>query len=137
MEKIICENIDDTIKTAKAYAKKLKSGDILLLYGDLGAGKTVFSKALIEELTGESDVVSPTFSLCNRYENGDITVCHFDLYRIKSIDELVEIGVEETMYSDAICIFEWPERAESIFPDYAKKIEIKKIDENKREIILC
>ena len=78
MEKIISTNINETIKTAKNYAKTLKSGDIVLLSGDLGAGKTVFSKGLVEALTGESEVVSPTFSLCNSY-NGKVPVYHFDL----------------------------------------------------------
>lgn len=135
MERKISKNAKDTLKIAKEYAKTLKNGDIVLLSGDLGAGKTVFSKGLISALTGEEDVVSPTFSLCNAY-HGKTDVYHFDLYRIEDVTELENIGVEEMMYSGAICLFEWAERAEGIFPDYAKRVVIKKVDDNTREIIL-
>lgn len=135
MEKIITGNVEDTIKTAKTYAKSLKSGDIVLLSGDLGAGKTVFSKGLVEALTGETDVVSPTFSIVNSYD-APIPVYHFDLYRIEDESELENIGVHEMMYSGGICIFEWAERAESLFPSSAKKVEIRKIDDKTREITL-
>lgn len=135
MDKQISKSAKDTIKIAKNYAKTLKSGDIVLLSGDLGAGKTVFSKGLIEALTGENEIVSPTFSLCNTY-SGKVDVYHLDLYRIEDISELENIGVQEMMYSNGICIFEWPSRAEEIFPSYAKKVEIRKIDDNTREISL-
>ena len=133
MEKNITKNVDETIKTAKKYAKTLKNGDIVLPSGDLGAGKTVFSKGLIEALVGENEVVSPTFSICNTY-SGNVDVYHFDLYRIEDEDELFNIGIEEMMYANGICIFEWAERAEHIFPSYAKKVVIRKIDDNTREI---
>ncbi len=135
MKKILTTNESETKKTAKSYAKTLKSGDIVLLSGDLGAGKTVFSKGLIEALTGDTEVVSPTFSICNTY-SGKMSVYHFDLYRIEDPSELENIGIMDMMYSNGVCIFEWAERAEEIFPSYAKKVVIKKVDEKTREISL-
>ncbi len=119
---------NDTIKIAKLYAKTLKSGDIVLLKGDLGAGKTVFTKGIVEHFSkGKEDAVSPTFTIVNQY-NTDPTLYHFDFYRINSEDELIAIGIEEYLYSDAICIIEWPERA----PNILRSVITKTVDITKQ-----
>ena len=135
MENIYYSNsTSETIDVAKEFAKSLKAGDIVLLDGDLGAGKTVFSKGVVYALSdGKINAVSPTFVLVNVYETNP-KINHFDLYRISDISELDAIGAEEYFYSDGISLVEWPSRAIDIFPDYAIKVYIKKIDDEKREI---
>ena len=114
----------------------LKSGDIVLLDGDLGAGKTVFAKGIVSALSnGEVVAVSPTFVIVNTYKTNPV-VHHFDLYRISDISELDAIGAEEYFYSDGISLVEWPIRGEGIFPDTAIKVYIKKISDDKRKIFI-
>ena len=124
----------DTLKIASDFALELSAGDIVLLDGDLGAGKTVFSKGIVSALSnGKINAVSPTFVLVNVYET-DPPVYHFDLYRIKDVGELDAIGAEEYFYSDGISLIEWPSRAEDIFPDSVIKVYIEKVDNEKRVI---
>lgn len=124
----------DTITFAKKFAGSLKPGDIVLLDGDLGAGKTVFAKGVVSALSdGKVTAVSPTFVIVNVYDT-KIPVYHFDLYRISDVSELDAIGAEEYFYSNGISIVEWPERAEGSFPDSAIKVFIKKVNENERLI---
>lgn len=134
MKIFISKNEKDTLEFAKEFAKTLKSGDIILLDGDLGAGKTVFTKGIVTKLSnGTITAVSPTFVLVNVYNTKPI-INHFDLYRIESEDELFAIGIEEYLYSDGISIVEWPNRASDIFPASAIKVNITKLDDNKRKI---
>ena len=105
---------------AVILAQKAKTGDVIALSGDLGAGKTVFAKAFVRALTNASeDVPSPTFTLVQIYDghrNGEeLTIWHFDLYRLKSAEEIYETGFEEAL-SDGISLIEWPERAGSLLP---------------------
>ena len=132
MEKFITKNSKETVELAKKIAKKCKKGDILLLFGDLGAGKTVFSKGFVSAFSS-AQVTSPTFTIVNTYE-GDVPVYHFDLYRINDADELYLIGIEEYLYGDGITLVEWPERAMEVFPKSAKRVTIKKLDDTRREI---
>ena len=133
-EKFYSNSEKETLKIAKEFARTLMSGDIVLLDGDLGAGKTVFSKGIVHELSnGKITAVSPTFVLVNMYDT-DPVVYHFDLYRISDISELDAIGAEEYFYSDGVSLIEWPSRAKNIFPDYVIKVYIEKIDDEKRLI---
>ena len=135
MEKIYYSNSEsETLKVAGEFALELSAGDIVLLDGDLGAGKTVFSKGIVSALSnGKITAVSPTFVLVNVYETTP-PVYHFDLYRITDISELDAIGAEEYFYSDGISLIEWPSRAEDIFPSSAIKVYIEKVDDEKRII---
>lgn len=114
----------DTENTARAMAESLRTGDILLLSGDLGAGKTVFARALIRAMTGDDsmDVPSPTFTLLQTYDTPQGTLWHFDLYRIKNPEDIYELGWEEAM-TGGIVIVEWPERLGSLAPRDAVRIE--------------
>lgn len=137
MIKLISNNEIETKKIAKKYASKLDAGSIVLLEGDLGAGKTAFVKGVVEAFGGNAnEVTSPTFTIVNQYSYGDNVIYHFDLYRIESVDELYNIGIEEYFYSGAICFVEWPERAPELFDDTCKKIEILKKGDSSREIII-
>ena len=124
----------ETLKFAGEFAKTLSAGDIVLLDGDLGAGKTVFTKGVVSALSnGKAIAVSPTFVIVNVYDTVP-QVNHFDLYRIADVSELDAIGAEEYFYGDGISIVEWPQRAEGIFPASAIKIFIEKVDNEKRLI---
>lgn len=126
------KNYEETISFVKEYAKSLAGGDIVLLKGDLGAGKTVFAKGIVEYFCKDAiNVVSPTFTIVNTY-NGDKTINHFDFYRINSENELIAIGIEEYLYGDAICLIEWPERAPNILKDLnCKLVNITKKDDGR------
>lgn len=132
--KYISNNYSDTINFAKQFAKTLKAGDVVLLDGDLGAGKTVFTKGIVEYFSNGAEVaVSPTFTIVNEYACTP-PVYHFDFYRIKSEDELYAIGIEEYLYGEGVCIVEWPERAPNVLAEInCKKVKIIK-DNNKRVI---
>lgn len=133
-KEFISKSKEETLKIAKDFAKTLSVGDIVLLDGDLGAGKTVFVKGVTDFFSaGKAIAVSPTFLIVNVYETTP-PIYHFDLYRINDIEELDAIGAEEYLFGDGVSFVEWPERALGYFPNSAKKIEIKKLSENERLI---
>lgn len=102
---------------------------IILLYGNLGAGKTTLSKAVLAAFGITDQVTSPTFNIVSTYHTPDLqTVHHFDLYRIKSIDELYEIGFEEYLDSGQLCLIEWPEIAEPLYPANVLKVQIESLE---------
>lgn len=134
VEEFLSNSESETLNFASKFAKTLVEGDIVLLDGDLGAGKTVFTKGVVSALSnGKSIAVSPTFVIVNVYDTVPV-INHFDLYRINDVSELDAIGAEEYFYGDGISIVEWPERAEGMFPDTAIKVFIEKIDAEKRKI---
>lgn len=104
------DKAEDTLKFGTEFAKELKDGDIVALYGGLGAGKTVFTKGIAKGLGIVDEVVSPTFTLLKEYE-GDKKLFHFDLYRIEDEEELEHIGFYDYLGRDGICVIEWPENA--------------------------
>lgn len=133
-ERYISNSLEETEKIAEDFAKTLKSGDIVLLSGDLGAGKTQFTKGVAKGLGINDTIPSPTFTIMNSYEN---RLFHFDLYRLHSFEELINVGAEEFLYSNGISILEWPECVGlENFPDYAIMVTILKLDEFKREIVI-
>ncbi len=124
----------DTVELAKKIAPKLKRGDILLLTGDLGAGKTTFTKSLCQSLGVTDNVTSPTFALLNEYNSGVMPVRHFDLYRVESILEAMEFGFDEYIKNnDGLVIIEWPEVVQSLLPSDTINITIRHLGENERE----
>ena len=133
---IIVKSIEETRKIARLIAPKLKGGDILLLRGDLGAGKTTLTKALCEALGVKEEVTSPTFTIVNEYD-GKYKINHFDMYRINSIMEAMEFGFEEMIKdSNSINIIEWPDVVMDILPEDLIEIEILRVDETTRKIKL-
>ncbi len=131
------QSAEDTIKIAYEFAKELKNSDVICLTGDLGAGKTTFTKGVAKALNSRFEPVSPTFNIVNEYP-GDITIYHFDLYRLESESDLYSIDIDSYLFSDGICIIEWPEIAYSLLDGYyavnlsyeddGRKIEIKKVN---------
>jgi len=132
--KVIANSIEQTQEIARLIAPKLVGGDILLLRGDLGAGKTTFTKALCEALGVSDMVTSPTFTIVNEYD-GKYKINHFDMYRIDSIMEAMEFGFDEMIGDvNSINIIEWPDVVMDILPSDVKTIEIRRVDDNTREI---
>ncbi len=110
---------------------QLKLGDILCLYGDLGAGKTTLAKKLIQKASknNELEVPSPTFTLMQQYDTNIGKICHFDLYRLKNPDEIIEIGLEDAL-ANAISIIEWPDKLEYYMPDTRLECYINFVENN-------
>ncbi len=135
-EKILTKSSQETITRAADFSKKLKVGDIILLDGDLGAGKTTFVKGLAQGLKANlKEVVSPTFVLMNIY-NGRIPIYHFDLYRLEKPEEIASLNIDEYLQGDGVAVIEWPKRLGEAMPQDAYWIEFKHKDENTREICI-
>lgn len=119
---------EDTHKIAREIADSLNGGEFIAMYGDLGAGKTAFVQGLAKALGINNHITSPTFTIVNEYE-GRLPLYHFDVYRIADPDEMYEIGYDEYVYSDGVCVVEWAELIEDLFPDKYYKITILKDEE--------
>ncbi|MCH5211444.1 MAG: tRNA (adenosine(37)-N6)-threonylcarbamoyltransferase complex ATPase subunit type 1 TsaE [Oscillospiraceae bacterium] len=129
---------DDTAQIAAEFADTLNGGEFIAMYGDLGAGKTAFVQGLAKALGITQHVTSPTFTIVNEYE-GRLPLYHFDVYRIADPDEMYEIGYEDYLDAGGVCIVEWAELIEELFPEDYIKISILKDDEkgfDYRHIIL-
>lgn len=118
-------NLEETESFGIRLGELLKSGDILCLNGDLGAGKTTMTKSIGLGLGVNEYITSPTFALINQYR-GRIPVYHFDVYRLENVDELYDLGFDEYFYGDGVCIIEWAERIERMIPKERIVINIKK-----------
>ena len=120
--KYLSQSEKDTIAFAKKFAQTLKGNEIIALWGTLGMGKTVFAKAVIQELTGrKEEVPSPTFTLLQTYDTPLAEVFHFDFYRLKNPEEAYEIGIEDA-FKDGISLIEWPEKIGALLPRQAINI---------------
>ena len=114
----ISNNELDTMNLAKKLASKLTNGDIIILSGDLGSGKTKFTEGFLTYFGLENEISSPTFTIVNEYTKNNINIYHFDVYRLSSSDEFYAIGGEQ-YFENGICIIEWGEQIKDILPkDY-------------------
>lgn len=128
---------DETRKFGSKFAERLKGNEIVPVYGELGAGKTQFIKGICLHFGVKQVVNSPTFIIVNEYSSEKIErIFHFDLYRIKTLDELYDIGFDDYLNSGGLMLIEWPELIEQILPANAVKVFIagKNSEENIREI---
>lgn len=125
---------EDTKKLAELAGKNIKEGITLALIGDLGAGKTFFSKHLAKTLGAKEEVTSPTFNIMNIYE-GICPIYHFDLYRIETYEQLEDIGFYEyTESNEGICLIEWADKFNDELPENAVEVNFEKLDKNSRNI---
>lgn len=132
---IVLKNIDEIDVAAQKFIDAMGDNTIFAFYGKMGAGKTTFIKAVCEAL-GVKDVInSPTFAIVNEYlaGNGE-PIYHFDFYRIKKEQEVLDIGYEEYIYSDCLCFMEWPELIEDLLPEDAVKVTITEQEDGSRII---
>ena len=121
---------EETIRFAKEYAKTLRAGDVVLLHGELGAGKTAFVKGIAQGLGIEEEITSPTYAYMNDYGG----LYHYDCYRLKSGAQAEALGLTDYFYADGICVIEWSENIADVLPENCKEVFIRKIGENEREI---
>lgn len=123
----------DTFNIAKEFAGTLKGGDVVLLLGEMGAGKTAFTKGVAKGLGINDEITSPTYAYMNDY---DSKLYHYDCYRLSSGEDAEALGLTDYFYSNGICVIEWSENIKSVLPKNAKEVKIEKIDENTRKITL-
>ena len=129
MNKFVSKNENDTIEFANNLASLLKNGDIIVLSGDLGSGKTKFTQGILKHFGLEDEISSPTFTIVNEYHKDETNIYHFDVYRLTDSDEFYAIGGDEYL-NNGICIIEWGEIIEDILPNDYIKINFTKDGEN-------
>lgn len=127
----ITKSREETIKFAEEYGKTLRGGDVLLLDGDMGAGKTVFTKGIALALGINEEITSPTYAYLNDYDG---KLYHYDCYRLSSGEDAEALGLTEYFYGNGVCVVEWSENIADVLPDNCKRIKIEKIDLNTRKI---
>ena len=137
MKEIKC-HLDNIAAAAEEFLAAIEGNTIIAFYGHMGAGKTTFIKALCDKLGVADTVCSPTFTIVNEYCTAEgRPVFHFDFYRINSLKEASDIGLDEYFYSDELCLIEWPEKIEELLPEEALKVTIEPVGETERIIKLC
>ena len=123
---ISINSLDEIGKAAQEFVAAMGDRTVFAFYGKMGAGKTTFIKAVCEELGVEDVINSPTFAIVNEYVDGrGEPIYHFDFYRIKNQQEVLDIGYEDYVYSGNVCFMEWPELIENLLPDDAVKVTIE------------
>ena len=133
MFEYVTNNEEETKEFAKKIASKLKIGDVIVLSGELGSGKTKFTEGILTYFGLEQEISSPTFNIVNEYKNNDVTIYHFDVYRLADSSEFYEIGGEE-FFDNGICLIEWGEIIEDAIPKSHIEIRFERDNnfENKR-----
>ena len=135
MNRIISHGEKQTFDFAFDMAKKAFGGEVITLSGELGAGKTVFTKGFAAGLGIDREITSPTFTIMNEYKGRVLSLCHIDAYRLGSGEEAYAAGLCDYIGEENhVCVIEWAHNISSVLPDNAVKIEIKYVDENTREI---
>ena len=110
---------------AADFVSQMTDARVYAFYGEMGAGKTTFIKALCRALGVEDVITSPTFSIINEYTTAEgAIIYHFDFYRIKKLEEVYDMGYEDYFYSDALCFIEWPELVEELLPEDTVRVHI-------------
>ena len=135
MQQFFSSSESDTEAIGKEIALKMKNGDFLAIFGEMGSGKTVFMRGFVGALVLEARVSSPTYAILNVYEGKDITVNHFDMYRITSEDDLFSTGYEEII-QNGITVCEWSENISEFLPSVYWKLEFFKLSDHERKLIL-
>jgi tRNA threonylcarbamoyladenosine biosynthesis protein TsaE len=133
-EEIVSHSVEETRQAGARLAKTAASGDVYALVGELGSGKTEFARGFVEALCGPAAVRSPTFSIVNIHESPDFPVYHFDFYRLKSKEELVEIGFYEYVRSNGVVLIEWADMFPDVLPRETATIRFVDKGNNRRDI---
>ena len=123
---VICatDSLSELKYVAQEVIESLEGRTVVLLRGEMGAGKTTLISRIAAYLGAEDTVTSPTFALVNQYEGSECRIYHFDFYRIEEIEEVFDLGYEEYFYSGDLCFVEWPEKIEPLLPDDAMTVRI-------------
>jgi tRNA threonylcarbamoyladenosine biosynthesis protein TsaE len=134
MSEIIIHSLEDIKRAASEFVALIGNRRIFAFYGNMGAGKTTFIKAICEELGVTDAVSSPTFAIVNEYASTMGSIYHFDFYRIKRSSEVLDLGFEDYAYSGNLCLMEWPELIEEFLPEETVDVHIEEIEGGKRRV---
>ena len=132
--KLVSSSVEETKKLAIEFSKELRPGTVVAITGPLGSGKTVFIQGICQGLGVKHLVTSPSFIIINEYQGEKFEVYHFDLYRLKNMQELINLGYEEYFYGPGVCLIEWAEKATQLLPENRIEINLRILSENQREI---
>lgn len=117
---------EETFDIGVRLGQEAKAGEVITLYADLGCGKTVLAQGIAKGLGIDEYVNSPTFTILQIYEGGRLPFYHFDVYRIEDPEEMQEVGFDDYIFGQGVCMIEWAELIEDILPDHARRITIEK-----------
>jgi tRNA threonylcarbamoyladenosine biosynthesis protein TsaE len=136
MDKLVIRSLDEIDNVAREFVEKYGSSRIVAFYGEMGVGKTTFIKALCRVMGIVDEVNSPSFAIVNEYHTAkdDIIIYHFDFYRLKNVEEALDIGYEEYIFSGSYCFMEWPEKIEPVLPEERLDVLIEEQDDGTRII---
>lgn len=140
MATIKINSLDNIEEAARQFVEMMGDNTVFAFYGEMGAGKTTFINALSRVLGVEDDATgSPSFAIVNEYRSDTTAelIYHFDLYRLESIEEALDLGIEDYFDSGALCLLEWPERIEDILPDDTVKVSINVNDDGTRSLTIA
>lgn len=126
---------EDTINLGKKIGEKLKKGDVVALDGSLAAGKTYLTKGIAKGLGIQEDITSPTFTLISEY-SGRFNLYHMDVYRLEGVEDFLDLGTEEMLYGDGVCVIEWSKKVKQALPKNTIYIDIMVNYDNSRKIII-
>ena len=135
--KLTIDSLDTIHHTARQFIDQIGDRTVFAFNGKMGAGKTTFIKAICEEMGVKETVNSPTFSIVNEYEgSGNRIIYHFDCYRINNIQEALDLGAEEYLYSGNLCFIEWSENIAPLLPDSIVNVNIEEVENGKRDVVI-
>ena len=134
MKTFLAATREDTQTLGRTLAAGLRAGDVVLLSGRMGAGKSEFARGVARGLGITAAVPSPSFTILNVYDEGRLPLYHFDWYRIGDESELTDMGLDEYIGGDGVCLIEWHERAESLLPETALEVLLFPQDDQCRQI---
>ena len=135
--KLTIDSLDTIHNTARQFIDQIGDRTVFAFNGKMGAGKTTFIKAICEEMGVKETVNSPTFSIVNEYEGtGKKIIYHFDCYRINNIQEALDLGAEEYLYSGNLCFIEWSENIAPLLPDSIINVDIEEDENGKRNVMM-
>jgi tRNA threonylcarbamoyladenosine biosynthesis protein TsaE len=133
-KKLLTHSKEETKALGKALSAFLRPGDVILLEGDLGAGKTTFVGGVADGLHIQEDVISPTFNIMKCYFHGSLPLYHIDAYRLEG--QNIEIGLDEYIEGDGACFIEWPDFIAPLIPEEKLEIVLRNVGQNDREIVM-
>lgn len=133
---MITHSPGETRAFGERLARQLRAGDVLLLEGNLGAGKSELTRGIARGLGVTDTVTSPSFTILNVYEDGRVPLYHFDWYRLQSAEELYEMGMDEYLGGDGVAVVEWPSQCPEAIPEDCLEVAIEPLGESERRLTL-
>lgn len=134
---MLTKSPEETRALGRSLARQLRAGDVLLLWGDLGAGKSELTRGIAEGLGVTCPVTSPSFTILNVYEEGRVPLYHFDWYRLNSVEELYEMGMDEYLGGDGVAVVEWPSQCPEAIPECHLGIRLTPAGEDERNVTIA